>query len=236
MMHPLAPRWVTILALTTGLAFLAFGAVGSPIAAAAPTLAQEEREGEGIAEAVRSGEKQCSDLSADEFELIGEYAMGSYLGDEATHAAMNRRMTLMMGETGERRMHMALGYRYADCRGGPASSWMGPMAGMMYGGGYGPESDGSGPGMMGGNGSGYGPGMMGGDWSGARAGDDDVNGPSAAAMVGMMAILIGGVAVAVLLLARRRGTGALETLKRRYAHGELTAEEYEESKRLLEGS
>jgi hypothetical protein len=96
---------------------------------------------------VRSGEKQCSDLSADEFELIGEYAMGSFLGDKGAHAAMNRRMTLMMGEAGDRRMHVALGYRYSGCPGGPASGWVGPMAGMMGGAGTG----GSGSGMMGGD-------------------------------------------------------------------------------------
>lgn len=92
-------------------------------------MAQEEQQGGAIAESVRSGERKCSDLSADDFELVGEYAMGRYLGDEASHAAMNRRMTLMMGDAGERRMHTALGHRYTDCAGGPASDWVGPMAG-----------------------------------------------------------------------------------------------------------
>lgn len=54
-------------------------------------------------------------------------------------------------------------------------------------------------------------------------------------MVGMMAVLIGAVALAVLLLARRRNSAPLETLKRRYASGELSDEQYQESKRLLEG-
>lgn len=225
-------RILRILALTATSAVIGIGGAG----VAAADLRGEVAQGQLLAESLSSGDRQCSDLSPNDFELIGEYAMGRYLGDEAAHVAMNRRMTLTMGDAGERRMHIALGYRYTDCRGGPVSSWMGPMAGMMYGGGYGPESRGYGPGMMGGNWSGYGPGMMGGNWSGARGGDDDFNGPSAAAMVGMMAILIGAVAVAVLLLTRRRSTGALETLKRRYASGELSAEQYEESKRLLEGS
>jgi len=196
-------------------------------AAAAADLAQEEGQGQAIAESVRSGERQCSDLSADEFELIGEYAMGRYLGDSAAHEAMNDHMVAVMGEAGERRMHIALGYRYSGCRGGPAWSWMGPMAGMMFGGGY--------------EGGGYGPGMTGGPYR-SRAGDEEDNfdGPSAAAMVGMMAVLIGAVAVAVSWLSRRRDgsrpDSPLETLRRRYASGELDEEQYQERKRLLEGS
>ena len=229
MLRVLPIRRAATLALLMG---VAFGVAGPPIAAAAPTLAQEEQQGEGIAKSLQSGERHCSDLSADDFELIGEYAMGSYLGDEGTHAAMNRRMTVMMGEAGERRMHIALGYRFSGCPGGPVSGWVGALGGMMGGGGSGSY----GPGMMGGgSGSEYGPGMMGDYRSGSAAGDDDFDGPSAAAMVGMMAVLIGAVAVAVLLLARRRSSGPLETLKRRYASGELSDEQYQESKRLLEG-
>jgi hypothetical protein len=123
-------------------------------ATAAGDQTQEEQQGQVLDESVRSGERQCSDLSAEDFELIGEYAMGRYLADPAAHEAMNRRMTRMMGAVGERRMHVALGYRYTGCRGGPAWGWMGPMAGMMHGHYGGGESGGSG--MMGGNGAGDG--------------------------------------------------------------------------------
>lgn len=82
--------------------------------------------------------------------------------------------------------------------------------------------------MMGGYGYGSG--------SSASANDEDFDGPSAAAMVGMMAVLIGAVALALFLLARRHPGGPLDTLERRFAKGELTAEEYQERKRLLEGS
>jgi hypothetical protein len=142
MPRALVKRRTVVLALATGLSFCI---AGSMIAAAAPTLTQEEQQGEAIAEAVRAGERQCADLSADEFDLIGEYAMGSFLGSGATHSAMNRRMTLMMGEPGERRMHMALGYRYSGCPGGPVAGWVGTVAGMMGGGGTG----GSEPGTLG---------------------------------------------------------------------------------------
>ncbi|MGE5408511.1 MAG: hypothetical protein ACM3NV_07855, partial [Syntrophothermus sp.] len=131
MLPGLRIRRIAVLAIATG---LGFGVVGPSVAIAGSTLAHEEQQGQRLAESLSSGEKQCSDLSADDFELIGEYAMGRYLGDEATHEAMNRRMSAMMGEVGEQRMHMALGYRYSGCPGGPAPGWLGPMAGMMGGG------------------------------------------------------------------------------------------------------
>ena len=187
-------RRIAVLALATGLSLCITGSV---TAAAAPTLAQEEQQGEGIAESVRSGEKQCSDLSAEEFELIGEYAMGSYLGDEGTHAAMNRRMTLMMGEAGERRMHTALGYRYSGCSGGPASGWVGPVAGMMGGSGTG----GNGAGMMGG-----GEYEERGNYSGTMMGSDG-HGESGIDTLGVVLIALAAAAVGagvVTLLTQRR--------------------------------
>lgn len=119
-------------------------------------LSSDVQQGQRLAESIRSGEKKCSDLAADDFELIGEYAMSRYLGSNATHEAMNRHMTAMMGSGGEERMHQALGYRYSGCPGGPGAGWVGPMGGMMSGN-Y--EASGNyGSGMMGG---GYGRGMMG---------------------------------------------------------------------------
>lgn len=79
--------------------------------------------------------------------------------------------------------------------------------------------------------------MDGGAWDGPHHDDDHSDGPSAAAMVGVMAVLIAAVAVAVLWLGRRRrASGPLDTLERRFAAGEISAEEFRESKRLLEGS
>jgi uncharacterized membrane protein len=52
----------------------------------------------------------------------------------------------------------------------------------------------------------------------------------------MMAVSIGAAALGLFLLVRRQPSGPLDTLKRRFAKGELTADEYQERKRLLEGS
>lgn len=126
MPRALLTRRIAIFAVATGLSLCVAGPPGS----AAAALTQEERHGEAIAEAVRSGETECAALSAAEFGSIGEYAMGHYLGSAATHAAMNVRMTRTMGELGDRR---ALGHRYSGCSGGPTSAWVGSMAGMMAG-------------------------------------------------------------------------------------------------------
>ena len=127
---PRAPftRAIALLALAAG---LSLGVAVAPAMGAAPNLSQEEARGEAIAESLRAGRTPCGEISAAEFELVGESAMGRYLGSETAHAAMNSRMARMMGQAGERRMHVALGYRYSGCPGCPASGWVGPMAGMM---------------------------------------------------------------------------------------------------------
>ncbi len=195
MLRALATRRIAVLALATGLGFCIAGSV---TATAASALAQEEQKGKGIAESVRTGEKQCADLSGDEFELIGEYAMGSYLNSEATHSAMNRRMTLMVGEAGERRMHLALGHRFSGCPGGPASGWVGTAAGMMGGRG----SGGSWPGMMGSDEyeerSGYSGTMMG----AGRHGDSGIS-TLGVVLVALAAAAIGAGAVALLMQRQR---------------------------------
>ncbi len=78
------------------------------------------------------------------------------------------------------------------------------------------------------------PGSMMGGYFGARAEGENADGPSA---VAMMAILIVAVALALLWLRpRRRPASSLEILQQRFARGELTADEYRDRKRLLEGA
>lgn len=205
--------------------------LAAPLASATP---QEEQQGSRILQELESGQLKCNDASAADFELVGEYAMGRMFGSSAQHEAMNQMMNQMMGNEGEEATHEAMGRRFSGCGGGRlpqdfgqmmgAVNAMGMMGGGMMGDVQGDRSyDGS---MMGG---GYG-------YSSSNENDEDFDGPSAGAMIGMMAVLIGAVVLALLLLSRWRPGGPLETLKRRYATGELSAEEYQERKRLLEGS
>ena len=157
-------------------------------------LSSDVQKGQRLAESIRSAQKECSELSTDDFELIGEYAMDRYLANPAAHAAMNRRMTLMMGQAGEERMHKALGFRYSGCPGGPVSGWMGPMGGMMSGG-YGGNSGGSGLGMMGG----YSQTMMGS--SGGSHDDSDV-GIAGVVLIALASAALGGGLVLVVQRSR----------------------------------
>jgi hypothetical protein len=156
-------------------------------ATALGNLASDVQQGQRLAESLRSGERKCSDLSADDFELVGEYAMGRYLGSTSAHEAMNSHMTAMMGSSGEERMHQALGYRYSGCPGGPAAGWVGPMGGMMYGN-YGGES-GNYRGMMGGELRG-GSGMMG----FGHSGDSDIS-VLGVVLIALAAATVGGALV-----------------------------------------
>jgi hypothetical protein len=144
------------------------------------SLTSDVQQGRRLAEEIRSGEKKCSELAADDFELIGEYAMSRYLGSTATHEAMNRHMTVMMGSVGEGRMHQALGYRYSGCPGGPAAGWVGPMGGMMSG-----RYEGSG---------GFGGGMMGGGYRGGMMGFGD-SGDGDLSVLGVVLIALAAAAV-----------------------------------------
>lgn len=101
--------------------------------AAFASLSSEVHAGKSLSASLGSGHLPCSELTADDFDSIGEYAMAPYLGSGEAHAAMNRHMTLTMGPAGERRMHIALGHRYSGCAGGPASGWVGAMGTMMSG-------------------------------------------------------------------------------------------------------
>lgn len=217
-------------ALLAAFACLVFATALVPAGLASATP-HEERQGSQILKQLESGRLECSDASASDFELVGEYAMGRMFGSPAQHEAMNQMMSRMMGSRGEERVHEAMGRRFSGCGGGQLPPSFGQMMGAF-----------NAMGMMGGygqSGGSYGaPGsMMGGyGYNAARSENDDgFDGPSAGAMVGMMAVLIAAVALAVFLLARWRPGGPRETLERRYAKGELSTEEYQERRRLLEG-
>lgn len=218
-------------ALVAAFACLVFATALVPAGIASATP-QEERQGSQILRELESGKLKCSDASASDFELVGEYAMGRMFGSPAQHEAMNQMMSRMMGSRGEESVHEAMGRRFSGCGGGQLPRGFGQMMGavnamgMMGGGMMGSGSYGAPGSMMGG----YGYDVA------SNEDDGDFDGPSAGAMVGMMAVLIAAVGLAVFLLARWRPGDPQETLKRRYAKGELSAEEYQEQRRLLEGS
>lgn len=217
--------------------------VGLSLALAPTALAQgQEQQGARLLFEVERGETGCGDLGDRDFSAIGEFVMGRMLGSPQAHGAMDRVMASTMGESGLERMHEVMGARLADCGGPGFPAGAAPMMGMiqMMGGGGTPGSGGvvGGPGGMmggpGGSGQGYGPGtMMGYD----RGVDADAGGDPGAWMAILMLVFIAGAAITVFLIARpRRARSApLDLLAQRFARGEMTADDYEQRRVLLEG-
>jgi hypothetical protein len=162
----------------------------------AQATGQEEEQGAAVLREIEAGKLRCDQIAAGDFELVGEYAMGRMFATAQQHEAMNQMMVRMIGAGGERRVHEAMGRRFAGCPGGRLPPRFGQMMGAVGAMGM------MGGGMMGG-GPYSGPGSMMG-WFGTASDGDEFDGPSAAAMVGMMAVLIGAVAIALLWLSRRR--------------------------------
>jgi hypothetical protein len=142
------------------LALLLIGAFLAIPAAARASLADEQRQGQELITQLQAGTKTCGDLSADDFDHIGEYVMYRAVGSTSLHQAMNDRMTAMMGEPGESRMHQLLGQRYTGCSTSASGTagYGSMMAPGMMGGSYGP---GGFSGMMGSGGWSW---MVGGAW------------------------------------------------------------------------
>jgi uncharacterized membrane protein len=217
--------WPWLLGLTVVIGVLLVPSLASA------SVTQEEQTGSRLLGELESGKLRCAEASGSDFDHIGEYVMGRMFGSPRAHEAMNNMMSTMMGAGSEQQTHEAMGRRFAGCGGGRLPAGFGRMMGAVNAMGT------MGGGMMGGVGPGGrgfgGPGnMMGGLWSGGE--DNGSDGPSAAAMIATLAVLI---IVAALALAwfglRRRRVDPVEVLKRRYAAGELNSEEYRELRDAL---
>lgn len=77
------------------------------------STAQEEAEGKIVWERLQTNEVSCKDLSDDDFDVLGEYFMGTRMG--SSHENMNAMMGQMFGEEGERKMHISMGKRLSGC-------------------------------------------------------------------------------------------------------------------------
>lgn len=75
--------------------------------------AKEEAEGKELFNKLRIKQTECKDLSDDDFQALGEYYMGQMTGE--SHEAMNNMMIQMMGEEGEKQMHIVMGKRLSGC-------------------------------------------------------------------------------------------------------------------------
>jgi hypothetical protein len=104
--------------MTRHLVFVAVLASGMVALSAGPAIASRADEvaaGRQVAQELRDGKAECSRLSADDFEHLGEYVMERMLGSRSAHVAMNERMESMLGDASGERMHELMGRRYAGC-------------------------------------------------------------------------------------------------------------------------
>ncbi len=174
--------------------------------------------------------KRCAELSSEDLAAIGEFAMDRMAGSARAHETMNRYMRTRFGAGGETEIHAALGRRIAGCDGATPVGFaqvMGLTGRMGLRNVFGEPND------LGEHGAYGGPGAMMGR-RGERSDDDE--GPSAGALVGVMAVLIAALGLAVFLIRpSRRRQDPVETLRRRLANGDLSTEQYRERVRLLEG-
>lgn len=204
--------------LTSGFVF-AQGMMNSNTTSSDGHTVREEAEGKAIWEKLQAKELTCKDLSDDNFEVLGEYFMSQMTG--TSHEAMNTMMMQMMGEEGEKQMHVVMGKRFSGCDTSAAFPSQGigfmPMMQMMMGGWSSPSGFNSMNNMM--NFS-YGFGFFG--W---------------VFIILVWALVIVALAALIRWLFQRAGSrenSALEILKGRYAKGEIDKKEFETKKKDIE--
>ncbi len=98
--------FATVFILTLTLAIPVFAQRTSETAA-------DEAKGKEVWDKLQSKEVDCKNLTDDDFDVLGDYYMGLMAGNN--HEAMNNRMSKMMGDDGEKQMHIAMGKRLSNC-------------------------------------------------------------------------------------------------------------------------
>ncbi len=71
--------------------------------------------GQIIYQELQNGQVTCQQLTEDNFDKLGDYFMWKSLGSTQAHAAMDKRITQMMGDQGNTQMHITLGKRGSGC-------------------------------------------------------------------------------------------------------------------------
>ena len=170
--------------------------------------ASEEAEGKVIWEKLQAKQLECKNLTNDNFEVLGEYFMGQMAG--SSHEVMNNMMVRMMGEEGEREMHIAMGKRNSGCD----TSAVFPQ-----------------------NGVGFMP-MMGSGWGNLMGGWGGFGILSWLSMLLFWVLLILGVIALIRYLGSPKKSSdkdkfPLDIVKERYARGEISKKEFEEIKKDL---
>ena len=188
--------------------------------------AKEEQEGRQIFQNLQSGQTICQNLSDGDYELLGEYFMGTMMGD--SHGAMNAMLERRLGKVGEEQMHIAMGKRMSGCDTSaqyPQGFNFMPMMGRWSSPtGFNQNNNNSMMWGFGNNPMGWGFGWFGGIF-----------------MLIFWILIIAGIVILIKWLVGQshgmhghKGNNTLDILKERYAKGEINKEEFEAKKKDLE--
>lgn len=78
-----------------------------------PSTNQEEAAGKAVWGKLENKQIQCASLTADDFDVLGDFFMGNMMA--SNHESINQLITERLGDSGEKRMHIALGKRLSGC-------------------------------------------------------------------------------------------------------------------------
>ncbi|MEO8105294.1 MAG: SHOCT domain-containing protein [Candidatus Saccharibacteria bacterium] len=177
----------------------------------------DEQKGQAIYTQLQNKQTSCAKLTNDDFDVMGDFFLGRMMG--SAHDSMDQQMTQHIGANGERQAHIAMGQRLSGCNVNasypssasnyPAMAWTG-MTGSN-----GPNDT---------NGS---------DWNMMGYRNASWLGSDTAYSLLFAIVAIAGVA-AWLYYRPRTASTPLDTIKLRYAKGELTKNEFEQLKNGLD--
>lgn len=100
---------------------------------ASSSSSSDEQKGEVIYNELQNKQTTCSQLTNDDFDVLGDFYMARMMGSTA-HSTMDQQMTQHMGDTANTQMHVAMAKRLSGCDPNaayPASAGnYAPVAGM----------------------------------------------------------------------------------------------------------
>lgn len=171
-----------------------------------------QKAGQAIYKKLQSGDTSCQKLSNDDYEKLGEYFMGLSAGSTENHVYWDQQVQQMMGDQGDTQMHVVWGERGSGCHPNATVPANTPafLGGMMN-----PHS------AIDGN-DGY---MMGGYANASWSATDSL-------LAALLAITVVG-GVYAWFYRRPRIDSSLNTLKKRYASGEISKKEFDEMSKAL---
>jgi putative membrane protein len=178
----------------------------------------------------------CADLTDEDFGVLGEYFMGNMKGD--AHASTNAMIEGVLGHDGEEQVHVVMGKRFSGCDESAVYTGEGngslPMINMMLG---------------------VPAGVLSGSDGVERSSPFEFNkknnfmmnlgfthfgGLGLVFMIFWWILILAGIVTVIDWLMNRHrggshsnGKAALDTLRERYAKGEIDAKEFEERKKHL---